>query len=82
MIGIKVNSKQFQANYVKNILSKENRSDVKSTSCPMMAHLDWFVGHSSPAADWPPAALTLGEEGGWRGREGGRGRWQKGRVEE
>lgn len=49
----------------------------------MVVKIVWFVGHSGPAADWQPAALTLGEEGGRRGREGGRGRrWQKGRVEE
>lgn len=49
----------------------------------LVVKIVWFVGHSGPAADWQPAALTLGEEGGRRGREGGRGRrWQKGRVEE
>lgn len=59
------------------------RGKVTFTSCPLMAHVgevtlvvkvEWLVGHSNPAADWPPAVLTWGDEGGRRGREGGGGR--------
>lgn len=70
--------KKIQANYVKNILSKLNRGKVKCTSCPLMAHLgevtlvvkvEWLVGHSDPAADWPPAVLTWSNEGERRRRK-------------